>query len=117
MNFRMVPDDEIDEVRALLEEHQLPFHEQPSSRFGFGHGGFWILDPQRYDEARSLLDDYQQQRSEKARSEWQAAQGEGRGSGLIAAFRQRPLAMMLVVFAVIGILLVTVVMPFLLLRS
>ncbi|MFO7288296.1 MAG: DUF6164 family protein, partial [Gammaproteobacteria bacterium] len=42
LNLRGVPDDEADEIRALLEEHGIAFYETPPSRWGVSAGGIWL---------------------------------------------------------------------------
>ncbi len=44
MNLRHVPEDEADEVRALLDEHAIAYYETKPSRWGISSGGIWIAD-------------------------------------------------------------------------
>jgi len=45
LNLRRVPDDEADEVRALLERHDIPFYETTPSLWGVSAGGIWLSRP------------------------------------------------------------------------
>ncbi|WP_421711891.1 DUF6164 family protein [Alcanivorax sp.] len=42
LNLRRVPDDEADEVRALLEQNQILFYETAPSMWGISSGGIWL---------------------------------------------------------------------------
>lgn len=68
-NLRHVPDDEADEIRALLTEHGIDFYETPPSFWGVSAGGIWLRDDERLGEAKRLLAEYQQQRVLRAREE------------------------------------------------
>lgn len=69
MNLRNVPDDEADEIRALLEQRGFEVYETPPNRWGISAGGIWLRDDERLAEARALLEDYQARRQARARAE------------------------------------------------
>ena len=57
--LRNVPDDEAEEVRALLGTHGIDFYETPASAFGISAGAIWLRDEAQLQVARQLIDDYQ----------------------------------------------------------
>jgi len=67
LNLRHVPDDEADEVRALLEARGIEFYETPASWWGVSGGGLWLPDDGPVEHARELLDAYQRARAAQAR--------------------------------------------------
>jgi hypothetical protein len=69
MNLRNVPDDEADEIRALLEQHRIDFYETQPNRWGISAGGIWLRDEAQLEEAKRLLAQYQEQRVIRARQE------------------------------------------------
>jgi len=113
LNLRNVPDDEADEVRALLTGHGIDFYETPPSFWGVSAGGFWLPGPAQEPQARALLATYQQERGERVRAERELALREGRAPGTWAGIRERPGQALA---AVIGIVLMLAVatLPFLL---
>lgn len=115
LNLRGVPDDEADEIRALLEERDIAFYETPPSRWGISAGGIWIRRQKDVAAAEGLMARYQAARLDKARAEHRAAQEDGRARTLWTSFREDPL---LAIAALLGIAFVIVVLalPFLLLR-
>ena len=78
--FRMrdVPDDEAEEVRELLRQNGIPFFETFAGNWGISMPGLWLVNEQQFDEARALLDEYQEARSTRVKSQylWQREQDE-----------------------------------------
>ncbi|WP_440995121.1 DUF6164 family protein [Arhodomonas sp. SL1] len=112
LNLRNVPDDEILEVRNLLEEHRIDYFETEPSRWGISMGAIWLTDADDYPRARALLDDYQAQRRERMRAEYRERRRRGEAEGLWQRLRRRPLEM-LVYLGVIALVLYLSTKPFL----
>jgi len=102
-NFRHVPDDEADEVRALLDEHAIDYYETPPSRWGISMGAIWLSDAADYPRARSLLDDYQAERAERVRAEYTARKQRGEVDTFTSALRRRPAEVLLYLLGAAGI--------------
>jgi len=90
MNLRGVPDDEADEVRALLRDNQIEFYETPPSRWFISMGGIWLPDDGPVDTARELLADYQRNRRDHMRAEYERRRDAGEADTLGSAFRREP---------------------------
>lgn len=116
MNLRNVPDDESDDVRAMLDAHQIAFYETRPSIWGVSAGGIWVTEDADFADARRAMDDYQQQRSARARAEYAAAKRAGTVETFLTMLRAEPER---VVMSVLGILFVLGLMtlPFILLRG
>lgn len=116
MNLRNVPEDEADDVRAMLDAHQIAFYETKPSIWGVSAGGIWVTEDAAFAEARRAMDDYQQQRAIRARAEYAAAKRDGTAETFITVLRAEP---MRVVLSLLGILfaLALVTLPFFLLRG
>ena len=116
LNLRNVPDDEAAEVRAMLDAHQIAFYETRPSIWGVSAGGIWVTEDAAFANARRAMDDYQQQRSARARAEYAAAKRAGTAETFVSMLRAEPVR---VVISVLGILVVLslVALPFLLLRA
>jgi|SRR5690554_592043 len=89
--LRNVPDDEAEDVRELLSEHNIEFYETTAGNWGISMPGIWLHNDNDYPTARQLLDTYQQQRSQQHRAEYQAAKAEGRAETQWQWLRQEPL--------------------------
>lgn len=116
--FRMrgAPLDEVDEVRALLQAHEIEFYETHAGNWGIGTPAIWLRDDSRLTEARSLLDDYQAQRALRMRAEYEAAKGVGGMRSLLDRLLANPLT------AIIGLAFILLILylslaPFLNMRD
>ncbi len=70
--FRLngVDDDEAADVRRLLDERGLAYHETSGGFLGFGVAGLWLLDANEKAAARALIDRYQAKRSARLAAEY-----------------------------------------------
>jgi len=106
LNLRNVPDDEVQDVRALMESHGIECYETPPGPFGITAGGIWLKDPEDYARARELMDRYQRERGEHARAEWERALERGEAETLVSSIRRKPLKATLVIAGSVFVLLV-----------
>ena len=116
LNLRNVPDDEADDVRAMLDAKRIAFYETTPSPWGISSGGIWVAEEADFAEAKRALDDYEQQRSARVRAEYAAAKRAGTAETFIGILRADPLR---VVMTLLGILLALglVALPVILLRG
>jgi len=99
-SLRQVPDDEADEVRALMREHAIEFYETPSSKWGIGAGALWTRDAEAAARAKELLVDYQQRRAEQARTDRAASLRDGTARTFLDVAKAEPLRVFLVLLGV-----------------
>ena len=102
--LRNVPDDEADEVRQLLEEHEIKVYETDAGNWGISLPAIWIDDEHRFDEANALIAQYQIERSERVRAEHEALREQGQLPTLRDSFKMQP-GQFLFYFALIGAVL------------
>lgn len=115
MNLHQVPDDEADDVRALLDEHRIAYYETKPSRWGISHGGLWLSDESDEPRARRVLDAYQAERRERARADYASALREGRAETFWTLLREQPVQVTTKIVAIV-LLLALVFLPVYLLR-
>lgn len=103
LNLRNVPDDEVDEVLALLTEHHIEHYTTPAGPFGISGGGIWLRDIEDCDRATALFDEYQEQRALRAAEEKAKAKARGEQESVWSLWRRRPghVALMLILSAMI----------------
>ena len=116
LDLRNVPDDEADDVRAMLDAARIAFHETPPSMWGISAGGIYITDIADVAEARRLMADYQAQRRARVRAEHEAAVRDGTAETSWTLLRAEPVRVVLTIFAIV-FLLGLVVLPMVLLRG
>lgn len=100
LNLRHVPDDEADEVRALLDARRIDYYETPPSRWGVSAGAIWIREDGDAALARQLLADYQAERRTRAQAEYAAARRDGTAPTWWTTLRDEPMRLLLVAIAV-----------------
>lgn len=116
LNLRNVLDDEVEDVRAMLETHRIEFYETQPSRWGISYGGIWITHDRDIAEAKRLMADYQQQRQTRVRAEYEAAKRDGTAETFWTVLREQPGRVALTALAII-VLLGLVALPVVLLRQ
>lgn len=117
MNLRNVPDDEADEVRALLAEHGVDHYETKPSIWGISHGGIWLQDDSTHPRAKQLLDAYQRERQQRARAELAQAEREGTAPTLATEIARQPARTLLALLAALLLIVLTIALPYWYLRG
>ena len=111
-NLRGVPDDELEEIRELLQTHHIDFYETPAGNWGISSPAVWLNDAGQLAEARALLEDYQRQRAASAQSEYRQLQERGRAERLIDRIIREP-ALIVLYLLLIAFVLYVSISPFL----
>lgn len=106
--LRHVPDDEAEEVRLLLAAHELDVYETDAGNWGISMPALWLQDDERYEEACALLEQYQRERAERVRAEYETLKEQGDEPSLLSSLRARPLRFLLYVGLSLGVLYVSV---------
>lgn len=88
--LRNVPDDEADEVRELLTQHQLSFYETTAGNWGISMPAIWLNKDTDYESARLLLDQYQHNRAQRMRSEYESARARGEAETQLQVLLREP---------------------------
>lgn len=115
LNLRNVPDDEADDVRALLQDHGIEYYETSPGFWNISLGGIWVREDAAFAEAKRVMAVYQAQRAARVRAENEAARRDGTAGTFMTVLRTEPLR---VLSAVLGIIfaIALVLLPALLLR-
>jgi len=93
--LRHVPDDEAEEIRHLLLEHDINFYETEAGGWGISVPAIWIYDHSRLAEASALIDAYEQERTKRVREEYSQLKGEGQHQTVVDKIRQKPIQFIL----------------------
>ncbi|MEO7013521.1 MAG: DUF6164 family protein [Dokdonella sp.] len=104
LNLRNVPDDEADDVRAMLNAHSIVFYETTPSMWGVSTGGIWVTEDAAFAATKRLMEDYQQQRGTRVRDEYAAAKREGTAETFGMVLRAQPGRVLLLGLAILFVL-------------
>lgn len=116
MNLRNVPDEEADEVRALLAEHGIEYYESQPSLLGFASAAIWAHHKEQVPRAKKLLAEYQEELQQRVRAEHEARVRAGTAETLGSSFRREPLRVV-AAFAGVAFLLSLALVPFVMLAT
>lgn len=61
------PSDEVENIRKILEKNEISYYETPRANFGVSTAAIWV-DKKEYENARKLIDFYQNERIRKTRN-------------------------------------------------
>lgn len=111
INTRNMPEDEVEDIEALLKQHDIDFYLTPPGNWGISLPAFWVERNADYPRARELLDEYEAQRQRRVRAEYQLLKQKGMQRTLLDEIREYPLRF-LITIAFIGFLLYVTLYPF-----
>lgn len=104
LNLRGVPEDEADDVRALLDGRGIAYYETRPGPLHITAGAIWVRHDADYPIARSVMSDYQSRRAEEARREHERRVREGTAETLLSSVRRRPLPTVLYLGVIVALL-------------
>lgn len=111
-----VPDDEAQEIRALLAHNAINFYETDAGFFRVGLDAIWLPDNTQAEQARALINTYQHERAQQQQHNYAVLVEQGAAPNLWQSLRAQPLRFSLFVVAILFILGLSLI-PFLMLLS
>jgi hypothetical protein len=89
------PDDEIQEIRSLLQENRIDFYKTRAGAWAISAPGIWLNDEQQYDRAKALIDDYQETRFREKRAEYERLRLAGQQRTFLQNLVENPIQVIL----------------------
>lgn len=102
--LRSVPEDEAEEVRTLLDEHEILYYETSAGNWRISMPALWLKDDSQLVQARELLDAYQLERRERVRKEHEAQKLAGQNQTLWKNFLREPMRVLFFLGAALVVL-------------
>ncbi len=90
-NLRGVPQDEADDVRALLAEHEIDFYETHVGNWGVSMPAIWLHNQDDLEIAQPLFDEYQYQRAIEQRALYRQLKRQGEHTSFWQQTLKRPI--------------------------
>ena len=112
--FRLngVSEEEADQVRELLEQHDVDFYETHAGRWGISLAAIWLRNDEEFEKVRQLILESQQQRQISLRAEFEEKLRNGEIPTWQQQIRQRPVDFIAVALGV-GFIIALMLWPFL----
>ena len=63
--MRHVPQDEAEDIRRILDDHDIDFFETFPGNWGISVPAIWLKHDGQFEAARILIDDYQEERIQR----------------------------------------------------
>ena len=111
LKLNSVPEDELIDVRRLLDENDINYYETDAGRFGISLAAIWLPDSVDPERATELLDRYQEQRYQQAREIYEQQQRDGTAETFLLKALRSPIRTVIYIAAILAVLFFTV-MPF-----
>lgn len=111
IKLRHAPDDEIAEIRSLLQEQRIDFYETQAGPWGVSAPGIWLRHDDDYDRAKALLDEYQENRFRQQRADYERLRRAGEHRTFLQNLMENPFQVVLYSL-IIGLILYFSISPF-----
>jgi len=112
--LRGVPDDEIEEIRALLTDNHINYYETTAGSWGISMPAIWLHNNEQLEQSKTLLADYQKERTKHAQQIYAEQCHEGTQRTIFSIMQEAPLKFFLYLFGIIFVLyLATIPVSFL----
>lgn len=111
MSLRAVPEDELEEICALLDQNNITHYVAEPGNWMISAGAIWLTDQEQLPQAHALLNVYQQQRSQKAQEEYRQSRLNAQQKSMLERIIDNPLRFIGYLAIIIFILYITI-MPF-----
>ncbi len=114
MLFRLrgVAEDEAEDLRQILADNDIDFYETPADRWGVSMPGLWLRDESRLEQARSLIEQYQIDRSARVRHEHEQLRQQGKAETFFRRLKENPF-MIVIYIIMLAFVLYFFLVPFL----
>ena len=107
-DLRGGPEDEAEEVRALLTNHKIEFYETSAGNWGISVPAIWLHDDTHFEQAKQIIAQYQEERFSKARSEYTQRKREGKNRTIIEVAREDPVRFIVYLVVALFILVLSI---------
>lgn len=111
-SLRNVPDDEADDVRDVLSENDISVYETHAGNWGISMPAIWLADESQLNQARALINDYQEERQQVLQAEYAQLKQSGEAASFWKNLYSRPLPTLVIIAAIAGILYISIKLVF-----
>ena len=89
-SLRGVPADETDEIKELLDKHEINYYETSAGNWGVSMPALWLPNNDELDNAQNLLNEYHTQRAITQRNIYQQLKRDKKNKRLFDVFIENP---------------------------
>ena len=107
-SLRQVPDDEAADVREVLEENHIDYYETHAGNWGISMPALWLRDEQQHEQARQLINAYQEQRRITIQEEYARLKQTGEANTFLKNLWHYPAQTILFIAAIVLVLYLSI---------
>ncbi len=111
-SLRGVPEDEIFEIKQLLDENEIHYYETSAGNWGISMPGLWLNNSDELEKAQSLLTEYHQQRAISQRQHYEELKQAHKNRSIVDVFLEKPIRFLIYIGAIAFILYLYIRMLF-----
>ena len=111
-SLRNVNDDEAEDIRDVLSENSISFYETNAGNWGISMPAIWLSDESQLEQARSVINAYQEERRLYLQKEYQQLKDSGKENTFLKNLWYRPISTLLIIIAITGVFYVSVKLVF-----
>ena len=111
-SLRHVPDDETADIRELLEENHIEFYETNAGNWGISMPAIWLRDEQQHEQARHLINEYQELRRITIQEEYSRMKESGEAPTFLKNLWHYPAQTILFIAAMVLVLYLSIKLVF-----
>ena len=111
VKLRNVPEDELEEIYALMEANEIEVYETSAGNWGISMPALWLRHDEQLAQAKDLLKQYETERFERMRGEYEAQKEAGKARTFLDMARENPVKYVAYI-VMIGALIYISTVPF-----
>jgi len=111
VKLRQVPADELDEIYALMQAHEIEVYETGAGNWGISMPALWLSNDDQLEQAKALLKQHEEERFQRMRDEYEALKEEGKARTFLDIARENPVRYVAYIVMIAGLVYISVV-PF-----
>jgi len=108
--LRFVPEDEAQDIRELLSDNEIDYYETSAGVMGISLPAIWLKNESQLEQARKLIDQYQEKRAEHARHDYENQKKDGTTKSVLDMFKQSPGQFIGYLLAIIALIYFSVIL-------
>ncbi|MDC1528858.1 DUF6164 family protein [Gammaproteobacteria bacterium] len=111
VKLRQVPADELEEIYALMQAHEIEVYETGAGNWGISMPALWLSNDDQLEQAKALLKQHEEERFQRMRDEYEALKEEGKARTFLDIARENPVRYVAYIVMIAGLVYISVV-PF-----
>jgi len=111
VKLRNVPEDELEEIYALMEANDIEVYETSAGNWGISMPALWLRHDEQLTKAKNILKEYETERFQRMREQYEARKEAGKARTFLDIARENPVRYIAYLVMILALLYISTV-PF-----